>query len=135
MLAESAILTIICDEINLMNLASNFFSIKTLGLAMLLCAIGSPALAEVLPAPEHPGHHNIAANSAEEHAAAASHHKDTAEYYHALGLHHASLAREHAKLGHHKLAEHHEKLAKLYEAIAEEHAATAKTHEHHPVDK
>ena len=114
---------------------SNIRQWRSLSVALLLCAAASVSQAEVIPAPEHPGHHNITANSTAEHLDAARHHQDSAEYHHALALHHASLAREHQKLGHHKLAEHHQKLSKLAQDLADEHAATAKTHADSPERK
>lgn len=87
--------------------------------------------AEVSPAPEHPGQHNVVANTTAEHTTAAEHHKKTADYHHGMAEHHKSLAHEHKQLGHKKLAEHHASLAKHHEALAKEHAAIAKVHEEH----
>ena len=103
---------------------------------LIALTILSPAIyAEVTPAPEHPGHHNVVAKTPEEHTAAAEHHKKQAEYHHGMAAHHHSLAHEHKLLKHHKLAKHHEKLAKLHEALAKEHEATVKTHTEHAAGK
>jgi hypothetical protein len=89
------------------------------------------AYADVTPAPEHPGHHNVAAQSPEEHLAAAEHHKKAAEYHHGMAKHHHSMAAEHKKHHHHKLAKHHTTIANHHTALAKEHEALAKTHEEH----
>jgi hypothetical protein len=109
--------------------------LKTLPLLIALGSVTSMAYAEVTPAPEHPGQHNVVAKTPEEHTTATEHHKKKAEYHSGMAAHHHSLAKEYKQTKYQDLAKHHENLAKHHHALAKEHEATAKTHNAHAIAK
>jgi hypothetical protein len=109
--------------------------LKTLPLLIALGSVTSMAYAEVTPAPEHPGQHNVVAKTPEEHTTATEHHKKKAEYHSGMAAHHHSLAKEYKQTKYQDLTKHHENLAKHHHALAKEHEATAKTHNAHAIAK